>query len=43
MQERIVAAAIMWVYDQTCSNALMELESAVEAYVGQPVSSESHS
>lgn len=41
MKDLIVAAAIMWVYDQTCSSALAALEDAVETYVGKPVSSDS--
>jgi hypothetical protein len=41
MKERIITAAIMWVYDQTCPNALADLERAVEQYVGTPVSSDS--
>lgn len=31
---RIARAAIDWVYNQTCSNALMELEDAVEDFMG---------
>lgn len=28
-RERVVKAAVEWVYDQSCSNALVELEDAV--------------
>lgn len=40
-KERIVTAAIMWVYDQSCPNALMDLEGAVEGYVGKSASADS--
>lgn len=33
-RERILKAAIDWVYDQSCSEALMELEDAVTDFVG---------
>lgn len=43
MKDRVVKAAIMWVYDQSCASALVALEDAVEEYVGPPVSVESKS
>lgn len=39
-KQRIVNAAIEWVYDQGCATALMDLETAVASYVGVPVDSE---
>jgi hypothetical protein len=33
-RERVVKAAVEWVYDQSCSNALMELEDAVTEFIG---------
>lgn len=36
-RERVVKAAVEWVYDQTCSNALMELEDAVTDMIGTPL------
>jgi hypothetical protein len=42
-RDRVVDAAIMWIYDQTCASALAALEEAVEDYVGQPVTAESKS
>lgn len=35
-RERVLCAAIEWVYDPTCSAALAELEESVEALVGVP-------
>ena len=37
--ERIAEAATWWVYDQSCPNALADLEYAVEDLVGVPVES----
>ncbi|WP_210263981.1 hypothetical protein [Bradyrhizobium denitrificans] len=33
-RERVVKAAVEWVFDQSCSNALAELEDAVCAFMG---------
>ncbi|WBU27635.1 hypothetical protein OOZ54_13275 [Rhodopseudomonas palustris] len=33
-RERIVKAAVEWVYDQSCSHALAELEDAVTDFMG---------
>lgn len=33
-KERVLRAAIDWVYNQSCSTALMELEDAVTDYFG---------
>jgi hypothetical protein len=33
-RERVVKAAVEWVYDQSCSSALMELEESVESLMG---------
>lgn len=33
-RERILKAAVDWVYDQSCSAALMELEDAVTDFIG---------
>ena len=33
-RERLLKAAVDWVYDQTCSEALMELEDAAVDFVG---------
>lgn len=35
-KERVLRAAIDWVYNQSCSTALMELEDAVTDYLGVP-------
>lgn len=35
--ERVVKAAADWVYDQTCSDALAELEDAVADLIGTPI------
>lgn len=32
-RDRLVLAAILWVFDQSCSTALADLESAVEEYI----------
>lgn len=36
-KKRVVKAAVEWVYDQSCTNALMELEDAVIDLIGQPL------
>lgn len=36
-RERVVKAAVEWVYDQSCSNALMELEDAVTEFMRVPL------
>lgn len=33
-RERVVKAAVEWVYDQSCSHALVELEDAVFEMMG---------
>lgn len=34
-RERLVLAAVEWVFDQSCSAALAELEEAAQDYVGR--------
>jgi hypothetical protein len=34
-RERLVLAAVEWVFDQSCSAALAELEDAAQDYVGR--------
>jgi hypothetical protein len=34
---RIVRAAVDWVYNQSCSNALMELEDSATDFIGVPI------
>lgn len=36
-RERIVKAAVEWVYDQSCSHSLAELEDAVTDFMGHPL------
>lgn len=36
-RERVVKAAVEWVYDQSCSHSLVELEDAVTEFIGQPL------
>lgn len=35
--EAIAKAAVTWVYDKNCANALMDLEDAVVALIGIPI------
>lgn len=35
LRERLVLAAVEWVFDQTCSAALAELEDAAQDYIGR--------
>lgn len=35
--EAIAKAAVVWVYDKGCANALMDLEDAVVALIGVPL------
>lgn len=37
LRGRIVLAAVLWVHDQACSQALASLTSLVEQYTGRPV------
>ena len=34
-RERLIRAAVEWVYDQGCSAALADLEDAVQDYIGR--------
>jgi hypothetical protein len=36
-RERVLKAAVDWVYDQSCSRALMELEDAVTDFIGPEI------
>lgn len=35
--EAVAKAAVTWVYDKGCANALMDLEDAVVALIGIPI------
>lgn len=37
-RERLMEAAIEWVYDQTCATALAEFERCAALYTGNPIS-----
>jgi hypothetical protein len=34
-RERLILAAVVWVFDQGCSAALAELEDAAQDYIGR--------
>jgi len=39
-KERVLRAAVTAVYDRYCSSSIAELESAVVAFIGQPIPDE---
>jgi hypothetical protein len=40
LERHLLAAALEWVYDQTCATALAEFERAAAAYTGKQIDSE---